>query len=281
MVRTASKWDHRLLIKIALFGGLAQLVLIPVFILIGNAFAEEEEVPSSTVVEAEVETAEPKEELPPIHKSDGTIDPWRLLQANRQRTYGDQKADLHSLIARGTLAYSNGDVAEFSLMRRDEDKIREIAETHQIRLEYISDGETVRRTRSRISNGSTSDLEPAEESLWRHSRLAPGMPLGQWPGEGTDVSVSQQVDGAYRLVWSDSELQYEVWLNSDTQLVAKSRLAQGEQIIEATFADYREVDSMRLPHQIAFTYSDGRFPESIQVDEYQINPGLLPSLFAP
>ncbi|WP_309386034.1 hypothetical protein [Cerasicoccus frondis] len=279
MSRSASRWDHRLLFKIALFGGISQLVLIPVFILIGSFLGGEE----GTAVESESDESEAagvQMKVYQIHDDSGALDAQLLLEASLQATYGDIDPGLHSLIMRGAISLGNGEVADYSLMRRDDGQMREVTDAKNIRIEYTSDGKSVRRSRSREAKGELSEVESVGESLWYLSRMAVGMPLGGWPSDDL-ADAKLDVDGDYYLRWQVGSTVQEVRLDSDTYLIQKSRLVMEGSACELKFDDYKLVGGMQLPHRIDIDYSDGRFPESIVVEQYQINPGLLTSLFVP
>ncbi|WP_309400832.1 hypothetical protein [Cerasicoccus maritimus] len=232
------------------------------------------------MAEKQVEAAS-QTEFFQIHGQNGELDPQLLLKANLLATYGSTEPDLRSLVMRGTLALGNGEQATFSLMRRADGKIREVAETAQIRFEYTSDGEMVRWIRSRYSQGSASNAEPVSRSPWYQARMAVGMPLGNSYDDGLKVSAKRDAEGEYYLSWENAGMHQELWLDAQTFLITKSRLIRDELKYDLEFGDYREIGGMKLPHVIDVAYSDGRFPETITVEQYQLNSGLFPSLFTP
>ncbi len=282
MVRIGNSMDHRMVLKFALVGALAQIILIPFFIFIGTFFSQDE----GAIHDGDARHADAQSvvELGPatidIHDPDGSLNTQRMIEVVQRNMY--RGFSLQSFIVRGKLTRGNGVICDYTLMRSGAGHVREISESGHLRTEFISDGKQVRRDLIGSSKRSQNVAVSGENNAWLLSRLAVGTPLAEWPALDDDVSVEFGDDGRYRLLWMDGGSEVNVWVSPDRLQVDHCRITTADgQEVTVTFGDFREVGLCVLPHQIQFEYSDSRFTELVDVEAYQFNPGLSPSLFTP
>ena len=88
--------------------------------------------------------------------------------------------------------------------------------------------------------------------------------------------------GRYRLELSLANAGKQVlWFDERTLLLAKSEeiASDGSPLFAVSFADYREINGLRFPFEIAFFAEQGKWQVTLYYERVELNPSLADHLF--
>lgn len=276
--------DRRFLAKCALYGALAQLILIPLLLIVFNALPKPDVEDSLNQGRGPTALAA-EEPLPPaIHTPDGDWDANSVWVACRGALApGPAEQPITSFRLVGQIKMNNGIHFEQSLMGRPGGLMRERLQSGDTVKKRISDGTFVWHQQAMATSQEYLSDGPCGQNPWWASRLTASLPLLLTSDQIHFTEMRESPEGfRCRLSWPES---VPVWvvLDPETGLLRRAEVldAAGDHIVGATYGDYRDVSGLRLPHQINLTMAGRLYEQDMRVEQYQLNLGLARSLFSP
>ncbi|GHC13522.1 hypothetical protein GCM10007047_33590 [Cerasicoccus arenae] len=251
-------------------------------VIIVNSFEDtdfEETVGEVEVVEETTPTFDPLT----VYNDAGELDPQLLFSAClRAMSLSGEIMAVKSITQRGRVITGDGVELNYIQMQRGGGQIRELLTSGNKRFLRVSDGNLVWN----ISRGAYIQSHPDEvscqESDWWVLRVSSVLPLYGDYGKH-DMKAGELLDGDYWLELNGpGKLRLRIIVSSETFLIKVVSSASLKHQVKVLVSDYREVGCYMLPFKYSFFHHDDRsFHETMLVESYEFNPGLLPSLFEP